>query len=131
MDNLKLLLVIFVGGGLGATLRYTAGNYIHELLQRFNFPYGTIAVNILGCLLIGFLGGFFDSREYLSTEVRAFLIIGMLGGFTTFSSFGFETFKLLQESQIFKAFINVFASITFGILAVFAGYILSIYANKV
>jgi len=79
------------GGFIGSVARYLMAGAVHRVADRALFPSGTLAVNVLGCLAIGFLGGLAESRGVLSASARLFLLIGVLGGFTTFSSFGFET----------------------------------------
>jgi fluoride exporter len=85
------------------------------------FPYGTLVVNIVGCLLIGFLSGLAENRSVFGPEVRLFLFIGILGGFTTFSSFGYETFSLARDNENLAAAVNVFAQLILGLVGVWFG----------
>lgn len=121
---LKLLL-IGAGGFIGSITRYLLSVSIHKLSNGFLFPIGTLTVNLLGCLAIGFLAGLAEFRGLFSPEVRMFVFIGILGGFTTFSTFGYETYQLLRDGQGQFAVTNVCLSVIFGILAVWAGFLLA------
>lgn len=88
-------------------------------------PYGTLAVNVLGCLIIGFLGELTESRNLFSPELRMFVFIGLLGGFTTFSTFGYETMKLMQSGEALYSFSNIFFQVVLGLAAVWLGIILA------
>ena len=117
-------LAIAAGGAIGALLRYWASTGIHAWLGR-GFPYGTLFVNVLGSLLMGFLYIWLLDRMAVSPTVRAFLLIGVLGAFTTFSTFGLETFNLAKQGQWLASLGNVGASLILGLAAVLAGYMLS------
>ena len=120
-----LILSIGLGGFLGSISRYLLGRWVQEALSGHWFPYPTLAVNVVGCLLIGLLVGITESRSVLSTEVRAFLIVGILGGFTTFSAFGYETVSLARDGQAVAAAVNVALQVLVGLAAVWIGYSLS------
>lgn len=119
------ILIVGLGGFVGSVFRYLLGNWISRLLNNPEFPYGTFAVNILGCLIIGFLGGIVNLKQGFTPEIRLFLFVGILGGFTTFSSFGYETFLLLNNGKIFTAGINIVSQVFIGLIAVWIGYRLS------
>jgi CrcB protein len=85
-------------------------------------PFGTLAVNVIGCLLIGLLGGLAETREIMHPNARMFVMVGILGGFTTFSTFGYETFALGRDGQSLMALANIGMQIVFGLVAVWAGY---------
>src|SRR5262245_12666514 len=108
------------GGFLGAAARYWLGGLIHRWLGAA-FPYGTLVVNVTGCLAIGFLGVLAEERLVLGPDARVFWMIGVLGGYTTFSSFGYETMALLREGSAGAALMNVGAQVILGLLAVWAG----------
>ena len=104
------VLVIAGGGAVGALLRYWLSNGMHALFGR-GFPYGTLVVNVLGSFAVGFLFVLFLERMALSVEWRAGILIGVLGAFTTFSTFSIETLNLLEDGAHLKASLNVALSI--------------------
>ena len=119
------LLVVGAGGFLGAILRYVIGGLLQSVCGGSLYPYGTLGVNVLGCIFIGLLAGFSEGKMVLSPEVRLFLLVGLLGGFTTFSTFGYETFSLMRDSQLLPAAANVMLNVLVGVSAVFAGFAIS------
>jgi len=118
-------LLVGAGGFLGAIFRYALGGWVHNLLNNTSFPYGTLVVNAVGCLLIGFLSGLAESRALFGPEARLFFFIGILGGFTTYSSFAYETFSLARDAQNLAAILNVFAQLILGLLGVWYGNVLA------
>ena len=122
---MRQLIAIGLGGMVGSIMRYLFSGWFQTLSKSDIFPAGTLSVNILGCLIIGILGGYSETMEAFSPELRAFLMIGLLGGFTTFSSFEFETLNLLRNSQFLYAALNVSIQVFIGLMAVWAGYFLS------
>lgn len=100
------MLLVFAGGGIGATLRYWLSGSVYRFTGS-DFPYGTIVVNVLGSLFIGFLMSFFEERFVVQPGLRLFLTIGVLGGFTTFSTFSYETLALMKEMDLFQASANI------------------------
>lgn len=104
------VMAIAAGGALGSVLRYGLSTWVHTLTGR-GFPYGTLAVNVLGCLAMGFLFVILVERMGTSAVWRAGLLIGVLGGFTTFSSFSIETFNLIEQGALVKAAGNMAASL--------------------
>jgi len=116
------LLLVGVGGFVGSAARYALGGLVHRLLPPGTFPFGTLAVNVLGCLAIGFLGGLMEVRQLLGPSERLLLMIGVLGGFTTFSTFALETLGLLHGAELAKASLNVGASVVLSLVAVWLGY---------
>lgn len=115
------LLLIGVGGAAGAVLRFLFSSWVQARSGFHAYPFGTLSVNLLGCLLIGFLSGLADSRSMFSAEIRSFLIIGCLGAFTTFSSFGNETLNLLQAGRLELALLNIGAQVVLGLMLVWLG----------
>jgi CrcB protein len=98
--------LVFLGGGLGAAARYWLQGVVYRFIGT-DFPYGTFLVNVLGCFLIGILMAVFEGRYMANPSLRVFLAIGILGGFTTYSSFSFETIALLREGNYFGGTANV------------------------
>ena len=118
---LKLVLIA-AGGGVGSVLRYLVAGWV-QMLAGGAFPLGTLAVNVTGCLVIGFLHAVFTTGPVLvREEYKLALTVGLLGGFTTFSTFGLETVNLAGDRQMFAALLNAVASLTFGCLAAWAGF---------
>ena len=121
---MQKLLLIGVLGGVGTLLRYWMSGYFARHWGE-TFPVGTLVVNLAGCFLIGFLFYVLTERVLLAPEMRTALLIGLLGGFTTFSSFGLQAFTLLREGEVLAASLYVAISNVAGILLVAAGYTLS------
>lgn len=110
------------GGFLGALARYGLSGLVQRYAPLATFPFGTLVVNLLGCIAIGVAGGLADSRQVLGPEARAFVLIGVLGGFTTFSTLGYETFAMLRDSDYLKAITNVGVHVILGLTFVWLGY---------
>ena len=115
------LLLIALGGAVGTLARYGTSVLAAGVGERTSFPVGTLTVNLLGCFAIGYLGGAFD-RTGVREEYRLMVIVGLLGGFTTFSSFGWETMRMLREGQVGRGMLYVVVSNVVGIALVFGGY---------
>ena len=113
------------GGFLGALARYGMTGFVQRQLPPTAFPYGTLAVNLLGCLLIGAIAGLAETRQLLGQEFRAFALIGLLGGFPTFSTFGYETFAMLRAEEYVRAASNVGIHVGLGVALVWLGYALT------
>ena len=117
------ILAIAAGGAGGALLRYWCSQGVHSLLGR-SFPYGTLTVNVMGSLLMGLLFVLLSERQFVAAEWRAFLLIGLLGAFTTFSTFSIETLNLLEQGDVFKAGLNILFSVSLCLVACWSGIIL-------
>jgi CrcB protein len=115
-------LLVGIGGFLGSSLRYLVSGWVHGALPGSAFPWGTLVVNVLGCLAIGFLGGLADFRGVFGPGQRVFLFIGVLGGFTTYSSFAYETLALAREADLIRALLNAALQLLLGIGAAWLGY---------
>jgi fluoride exporter len=122
----KLYTVVMIGGALGSALRYGLSTWIAEA-TRSTFPWGTLAVNVIGSFVIGFFTGLTgpDGPLLVSPVVRAFVTIGILGGFTTFSSFSLQTMLLVQDGQWLSAAGNVLFSVALCLVATGAGFALA------
>ncbi len=119
------LFIVGMGGFVGSSLRYLTGIWILRLTSEHPFPFATLVVNVLGCFLIGFLGGFGEGRQFFSESLKLFLMVGLLGGFTTFSAFGHETMQFVRTDQISFVLLNVFLQLFLGLAAAGLGYSLS------
>jgi CrcB protein len=119
---LRECLLVGAGGFLGVCLCFVVSGVVQRMDSLVRFPYGTLGVNLLDCLAIGFLGGLGESRQIFGPGARFFVFIGIFGGFTTFSTFGFKSFALLREGENLKALLNVTASVVLGLGAVWVGY---------
>lgn len=117
-------LLIGAGGFIGSVLRYWTSVNAYKIFGE-EFPYGTFVVNTLGCLLIGFIAEISENRFLVSPEIRIFLMIGFLGGYTTFSTFGYETFVLLQDKDYLTAFLNILLSVAICLASVWIGTLIA------
>jgi CrcB protein len=116
------VLIVAAGGAIGSALRYLLAGSV----QRFaTFPAGTFVVNAVGCLLVGFLAGLAFERGTLTPNTRLFLIIGVCGGFTTFSAFSYETLELIRTGEFLRAGVNGGGQLIVGLAAVWTGLVLS------
>lgn len=115
------ILLVGIGGFIGSALRYTVSGYVQQATKSVGFPYGTLTVNLLGCFVIGFLAQFAENRGLFTSESRLFVFVGILGGFTTFSSFGNETLNLARDGQMMSALANIGGNVIIGLFAVWLG----------
>lgn len=116
---------IAIGGAGGSILRYAMEGWIQRMSSG-NFPIGTLSVNVLGCFAIGLLAGFLTGPLLIREELRIGLSVGLLGGFTTFSAFGLESYGLATRGEYFLAGLNMLISCGLGFLAVVIGYQLAV-----
>lgn len=114
--------LVGLGGFVGALCRYALSGAVHRGLPQTTFPVGTLVVNLAGCLLIGYLAGLADSRQLFAPEFRLFAFIGVLGGFTTFSTFGYETVALARDAGYAQAAANVGLHVVLGLTLVWLAY---------
>lgn len=124
MTRVTEALLVGLGGGLGSVLRWLVGIAIHSGLAVSVFPLATLVVNLVGCCAIGVLGGLFELRQAFGPEARLFLMVGVLGGFTTFSSFAYETLALARDAEFVFAGVNVVVQTALGLAAAWLGYAL-------
>lgn len=115
-------LLVFFGGGIGAGIRYWMQGVVYRITQS-GFPYGTLAVNVSGCFAIGFLMIAFEERFLVNPSLRLFLTIGILGGFTTFSSFSYETIAMFRDGELFHAMMNMAGSLSGCLVATYLGVV--------
>ena len=114
------ILFLALAGALGAVSRYALGGLAHNILGN-SFPYGTLIVNVIGSLLIGFIMQISLSTDMVSPQMRTIIIIGFLEAFTTFSAFSYETASLLEDGSLAAASINIVANVALSLVAVFLG----------
>lgn len=120
---MREIMLVFFGAGIGGVLRFVLGSLVYSVTGR-NFPYGTLVINLSGSFIMGFLFVLITQRyTNLAPYLIAFMLVGILGGYTTFSSFSIETLRLFQDGKIAYAFTNVLVSTIGGILLAWVGYI--------
>jgi CrcB protein len=111
-----------LGGFVGSSLRFMVSGWVHRLPGTSNFPHGTLVVNVVGCLALGFLGGWVEHRQVLSPTTRLFVMIGVLGGFTTFSTFAYETLAFAHGADVARALANIALQVVLGLGAAWLGF---------
>jgi CrcB protein len=116
------LVIVALGGAFGSVARYLLSGWVLHHTIDWRFPLGTFLVNVLGCLVIGILAGLAVKDDFFSSEARLFLFTGIIGGFTTFSAFGLETFYLLRRTEFLVAGSYVLLSIAVGLFALWLGF---------
>ncbi|WP_290158954.1 fluoride efflux transporter CrcB [uncultured Duncaniella sp.] len=119
---LKTLLCIAAGSGLGGVARYLVGRWVQSLSGAALFPWGTFAVNVAGCFIIGLIYGAIDHGTNIPQDVKIFLTVGFCGGFTTFSTFIHENYMLFDSSEFPALALYAGASFTVGLLLAYAGH---------
>jgi CrcB protein len=121
---LKAIILVGIGGGVGSVLRYLTSAFVMRFFHA-TYPYGTLAVNIIGCFLIGLLMGIVHKQGGAANDMRLLLVAGLCGGYTTFSAFAYENITLIQSGQWFAATAYTVASVIGGLLAVGAGLLIT------
>ena len=122
---IKNVLLVFIGGGLGSVCRYLISDI--NYFKKFSFPYPTLVTNLLGCFLIGLALGWSIKNSKIDSSLIILFTVGFCGGFTTFSSFSYESLTLINNNQLSNLFIYVFSSILIGVFSVFIGLQISKY----
>lgn len=122
MTGLRAVLLVGLGGFVGSVGRYLVSGWVHRLTPYAAFPWGTLAVNVSGCFLIGIFSGLAESRQLWGPELRLFVMLGLLGGFTTFSSFAYETAALARDADPLRALANVALQVVLGLAAAWLAY---------
>ena len=113
-----------MGGALGSVARYLLSTFVLRATGSL-FPIGTFVVNVAGCLAFGAIAGAASQRVQIAPELRLFLLVGILGGFTTFSSYAFESLSLVRDGQFLAASINIVGQVVAGLAGMWAGYVIT------
>jgi len=121
MLGFKQILIVALGGAAGSILRYKLGGFTLHHTQSWNFPLSTFSINLIGCFAIGILAALVEHHDLFSPSVRLLLFTGLLGGFTTFSAFGYESVFLLRRGLLSVAASYVLLSVACGLAAVSVG----------
>jgi CrcB protein len=119
------ILLVFVGGGAGSTVRFLLGRWVNAMHSQ-NFPWGTLTVNVIACLVLGYVVGIADHRQIISPAARLFWTVGFCGGFSTFSTFSAETLNLMQNGFHLSVILYIILSLILCLAATFGG----IYAGE-
>lgn len=122
--NILNIFLIAIGGALGSVARYLISTFVLRTTGTL-FPLGTFVVNVIGCLAFGAIAGAASQRVQLAPALRLFLLTGILGGFTTFSSYAFESFTLVRDGQFLWASLNVAGQVIAGLAGMWAGYVVT------
>jgi len=117
---IKTILIIGLGGAIGSVLRYLTSLFVARFWEN-HFPLATFITNVIGCFLIGLFIGFLEKQQLANSDLKWFLVTGFCGGYTTFSTFGYENFNLLQSQNSIMAFAYIALSVIIGLLAVWFG----------
>lgn len=120
----KLMLIAGAGGFIGTCCRYLT-NRLYLTYFKTTLPLATFTANILGCFIVGLILGLLNRSGIVSPKINAFLVVGFCGGFTTFSTFSYETFTMGMNGELFTSLLYVAASIILGLIAVWLGLLLS------
>jgi CrcB protein len=119
---MESIFLVGFGGFIGSVMRHLATEWSKYLFKGFNFPLGTIIVNITGCLLLGLLNGWAENLELFTPQIRLFMFVGILGSFTTFSTFSYETIRMMQNGNTMHAVVNISMQLIIGLFAAFIGF---------
>lgn len=117
-------ILVSTGAAIGGALRYGISSYIQKNISVI-FPYGTLLVNVIGSFLIGIIMFYLNEKELIGNEFRLFLAVGLCGGFTTFSTFSYETLNLFRDSEYLLAFYNVILNVVLCFVAIYLAYLIS------
>lgn len=119
---MESIFLVGIGGFIGSIMRYLVTIWSQNLFKELAFPLGTLLVNITGCLLLGLLNGFAENHHFFSSQIRLYLFVGILGSFTTFSTFSYETIEMMQHGDSFQAMLNITIQVIVGLFAAFIGF---------
>lgn len=116
--------IVFIGAGLGGGSRYWLTSFVQKYFPPY-FPFGTLAVNLIGSFILGLMIYGLDEKELISPSVKLFIGIGFCGGFTTFSTFSLETFNLIRDAEFLFAGLNILASVLLTLAGVYIAYLVT------
>ncbi|MGD0566287.1 MAG: fluoride efflux transporter CrcB [Candidatus Goldiibacteriota bacterium] len=123
-------ILVIIGGAIGSVARFSLSTWVNQVMQTKSiFPYGTLAVNMIGSFLAGVVWGI-STETTMKPETRIFLLVGFMGGFTTFSAYALESFNLFDNGEVKAAFMNILANNVFSLILVFAGVLTAKYIIK-
>lgn len=117
-------LIVFIGAGFGGGFRYWLSSSVQKYFPPY-FPFGTLSVNLIGSFILGLMIFGLDERNLISPSVKLFIGIGFCGGFTTFSTFSFETFNLIRDTEFLLAGLNILANVLLTFLGVYIAYLIT------
>lgn len=117
-------LIVFIGAGFGGGFRYWLTSFVQKYFPPY-FPFGTLAVNLIGSFILGLMIFGLDEKELISPSVKLFIGIGFCGGFTTFSAFSFETFNLIRDTEFLFAGLNIFGNVLLTMIGVYIAYLIA------
>lgn len=117
-------LIVFTGAGLGGVFRYWISQFVNKSFSIY-FPFGTLAVNFIGSLILGILIFSFDEKGLSGDSLKLFIGVGFCGGLTTFSTFSFETFQLIRNTEFLLALVNIFSNVIITFIAIYFAYLIS------
>jgi CrcB protein len=122
--------LVLIGGAIGSVSRFALSTWVNQVMQvKSIFPYGTLAVNMIGSFLAGVVWGV-STETTMKPEIRIFMMVGFMGGFTTFSSYALESYNLFDNGEVKAAFMNILANNVLSLILVFAGVITAKYIIK-
>ena len=119
---MKSIFLIGIGGFIGSIMRYLIYIWTQSLFKELSFPLGTLIVNISGCLLLGLLNGWAENHQFFTLQIRLFMFVGLLGSYTTFSTFSYQTIEMIQSGHSYQALLNVAIQVIVGLFAAFIGF---------
>ena len=119
---METVFIIGIGGFIGSIMRYLIMLWSKSLFQELSFPLGIVIVNLSGCLILGLLNGFAENHQFFTFQIRLFMFVGILGSFTTFSTFSYETIEMMQNGDSLQALLNIAIQVIGGLFAAFIGF---------
>ncbi|MCK5541423.1 MAG: fluoride efflux transporter CrcB [Desulfobacterales bacterium] len=116
------IFLVGIGGFIGAVMRHMVTIWSKGLFEGLSFPLGTLIANISGCLLLGLLNGWAENHHFFTSQIRLFMFVGILGSYTTFSTFSYETIEMMQNGDSIQTLLNITVQVIVGLFAAFIGF---------